>query len=80
MVEDQGPGIPPEQIDGMFERYYRARPAEEDPGIGLGLAIARGIVEAQGGEIGVTSEIGKGTTVWFTLHSAQGAAAPRSSP
>lgn len=73
-VEDQGPGIPPEQIDGMFERYYRARPAEEDPGIGLGLAIARGIVEAQGGEIGVRSELGKGTTVWFTLRATSGAA------
>ena len=70
-VVDQGQGILPEQIERLFERYYRAKPANEEPGIGLGLAIAQGIVQAHGGRIGVESELGKGTTVWFTLRAAQ---------
>lgn len=70
-VEDEGPGISPEQQAGLFERYYRVRGGNEEPGIGLGLAIAKGIVEAHGGRIGVESEPGKGTTVWFTLLSTE---------
>lgn len=67
-VEDRGPGIPPERQVGLFERYYRVRPrGGDDSGIGLGLAIAKGIVEAHGGRIGVDSEAGRGTRVWFTL-------------
>jgi signal transduction histidine kinase len=70
-VEDQGPGIPPEHRAGLFERFYRVRAdADAPPGIGLGLAIAKGIVEAHGGSIGVDSEVGQGTRVWFTLPSA----------
>ena len=71
-VVDRGPGIPPEQQVGLFDRYYRARPANDQPGVGLGLAIAKGIVEAHGGAIGVESEVGMGTKVWFTLPSARG--------
>ena len=70
-VEDEGPGIPPDQQVGLFERYYRVRTAGDEPGIGLGLAIAKGIVEAHGGRIGIESEPGKGTTVWFTLSTAE---------
>ena len=70
-VEDQGPGIPPEHRAGLFERFYRVRAASDAPGIGLGLAIAKGIVEAHGGSIGVDSEVGRGTQVWFTLPSAR---------
>jgi two-component system, OmpR family, phosphate regulon sensor histidine kinase PhoR len=66
-VEDHGPGIPSDQQAGLFERYYRSRPQAEEPGIGLGLAIAKGIVEAHGGTIGIDSDAGKGTRVWFTL-------------
>jgi signal transduction histidine kinase len=68
-VEDQGPGIPPEHRAGLFERFYRVRTDADAPGIGLGLAIAKGIVEAHGGTIGVDSEVGRGTRVWFTLPS-----------
>lgn len=75
-VEDRGPGIPPERQVGLFERYYRVRPSGgDDSGIGLGLAIAKGIVEAHGGRIGVDSEPGRGTTVWFTLRLAHTGAA-----
>jgi PAS domain S-box-containing protein len=66
-VEDQGPGIPQEQQAGLFERFYRVRTDNDAPGVGLGLAIAKGIVEAHGGSIGIDSEPGAGTRVWFTL-------------
>jgi PAS domain S-box-containing protein len=69
-VEDQGPGIPPEQQAGLFERFYRVRSDSDAPGVGLGLAIAKGIVDAHGGSIGIESEPGSGTRVWFTLPSA----------
>jgi signal transduction histidine kinase len=69
-VEDQGPGIPPEQQVGLFERFYRVRTDTDAPGVGLGLAIAKGIVEAHGGSIGIDSELGSGTRVWFTLPNA----------
>ena len=65
-VEDHGPGIPPEQQAGIFERFYRARTGDE-PEFGLGLAATRRIVEAHGGQIGLYSEPGEGTRVWFTL-------------
>jgi NtrC-family two-component system sensor histidine kinase KinB len=66
-VADRGVGIPEDQQAGLFERFYRVRPGNEEPGIGLGLAICKGIVEAHGGTIGVESLPGSGTTVWFTL-------------
>lgn len=67
-VDDRGPGIPKEEQPLLFERFYR--PRAEGPGIGLGLAIAKGIVEAHGGRIGIESEPGRGTSVWFTLPEA----------
>jgi PAS domain S-box-containing protein len=69
-VEDAGPGIPTEQQAGLFERFYRVRSDTDAPGVGLGLAIAKGIVEAHGGRIGIDSEPGTGTRVWFTLPTA----------
>lgn len=74
-VKDQGAGIPKDEQALLFERFYRSR--EHGPGIGLGLAIAKGIVEAHGGHIGIESELGRGTSVWFTLPLADdGSAAP----
>jgi signal transduction histidine kinase len=69
-VEDHGPGIPFEQQVGLFERFYRIRTDSDAPGVGLGLAIAKGIVEAHGGNIGIDSAVGSGTVVWFTLPTA----------
>jgi PAS domain S-box-containing protein len=69
-VDDQGRGIPPEQQVGLFERFYRVRTDNDAPGVGLGLAIAKGIVEAHGGSIGIDSAPGNGTCVWFTLPNA----------
>jgi signal transduction histidine kinase len=70
-VEDQGDGIAPEQQAGLFERFYRVRADSDAPGVGLGLAIAKGIVEAHGGSIGIESQVGTGTRVWFTLPAAR---------
>jgi PAS domain S-box-containing protein len=69
-VEDEGAGIPAEQQAGLFERFYRVRTDSDAPGVGLGLAIAKGIVEAHGGSISIDSELGSGTRVWFTLPNA----------
>jgi signal transduction histidine kinase len=70
-VEDQGDGIAPEQQAGLFERFYRVRADTDAPGVGLGLAIAKGIVEAHGGSIGIETQVGTGTRVWFTLPAAR---------
>ncbi|MBI2941330.1 MAG: PAS domain-containing protein, partial [Chloroflexi bacterium] len=67
-VADRGPGIAPEELPHLFERYYRTRPGQKRrEGLGLGLSIAKGLVEAQGGRIGVESRLGQGSTFWFTL-------------
>jgi signal transduction histidine kinase len=65
-VEDRGPGITMEEQPWLFERFYRVNDAK-DGRIDLGLAIAKGIVEAHAGSIGLTSAPGHGTRVWFTL-------------
>jgi PAS domain S-box-containing protein len=65
-VADTGPGIPAQELPYVFDRYYQAQRKNRD-GIGLGLSIARGIVEAHGGRIWVESEEGKGSTFFFTL-------------
>jgi signal transduction histidine kinase len=65
-VQDTGPGISPDSTDRLFEPYYRAEGGTE-AGTGLGLAIARQIIEEHGGTIGVKSDEGCGTTVWFRL-------------
>jgi signal transduction histidine kinase len=71
-VTDSGPGIPLEEQAQVFERYYRAKRADEEGvGIGLGLALAKGIVLAHGGQMGVRSRVGEGTTFWFTLPEVQ---------
>ncbi len=65
-VDDRGPGIAPEHVEHLFERYYKANVTSPD-GAGLGLFIARGIVEAHGGRIRLDSERGRGTRVLFTI-------------
>jgi signal transduction histidine kinase len=65
-VTDTGAGIPADSQARVFERHFQAE-HEAHKGSGLGLYIARGIVEAHGGRIWVDSKIGSGTTFWFTL-------------
>lgn len=68
-VRDTGIGISPEEQTRVFDRFYRSDRARSRStgGTGLGLAIASTIIEAHRGEIGLESQPGKGTTVWFTL-------------
>jgi signal transduction histidine kinase/FixJ family two-component response regulator len=68
-VRDNGIGIPQEDIPFIFDRFYRVRrgAAKEISGNGLGLAIVKSIVELHGGEIGVTSDLGKGSCFAMTL-------------
>ena len=68
-IRDTGPGIPPDQLDTIFEPFHQADSSDtrQKGGSGLGLAICRGLVTRHGGRIWATSRIGEGTTVSFTL-------------
>ena len=68
-VTDCGPGIPTEEVPHIFERFYQGRTKTRhvSVGSGLGLALAKKVVEAHGGRIWVESKVGKGTTVRFIL-------------
>jgi len=68
-VADQGSGIGPESLPYLFERFYRAPDAADGPvkGLGLGLYVCKGLVEAMGGRISVESEPGRGSTFSFNL-------------
>jgi PAS domain S-box-containing protein len=65
-VSDTGPGIPAEQLPHVFDRFWQGRQGDRR-GAGLGLSIARGIVEAHGGRIWVESPAGQGATFFFTV-------------
>ncbi len=66
-VHDTGVGIPPDDLARVFARFYRSEAAAVGPGLGLGLYITRAIVESHSGAIWIESEVGKGTTVHFTI-------------
>ena len=71
-VEDNGPGIPPEEQKMVFEKFYRGRSsASQVPGTGLGLAISKSVVEKHGGKIWVESKVGKGSRFCFALPVAK---------
>jgi signal transduction histidine kinase len=68
-IADPGVGIPPEELDSIFERFHHVESAEAHlfGGVGLGLPIARQVVEQHGGQISVVSEVDKGSTFTITL-------------
>ena len=68
-VADDGPGIPPEACERVFERFYRVDKARsrDSGGTGLGLAIVKHIVQSHGGKVWVESEVGQGAEFYFTL-------------
>ena len=64
---DHGPGIPPEDLHYIFDRYYRARQDSGRTGTGLGLSITKAILQQHGFAFGVNSAVGKGSTFWFEM-------------
>jgi NtrC-family two-component system sensor histidine kinase KinB len=67
LVEDTGKGISEEELKHLFEQFYRAPGQDQKSGVGLGLAIAKEIIRAHGGNVGAESVVGKGSTFHFTL-------------
>lgn len=71
LVRDEGPGLPPEEHERVWERFYRVPDISKHDGsgsgLGLGLYICRTIIEQHGGEVGLKSSPGNGATFWFTL-------------
>jgi signal transduction histidine kinase len=66
-VTDQGAGIPPAQQKTVFDKFARRELAGAPSGTGLGLYIAKGLIEAQGGDMGLVSNEGVGSTFWFRV-------------
>ncbi|WP_069806220.1 sensor histidine kinase [Thermogemmatispora onikobensis] len=81
LVRDEGPGVPPELQQRIWERFYRAPgiPVQEGSpvGLGLGLHICRTIIRLHGGEVGLESQPGQGATFWFALPLVQPQAAEK---
>jgi signal transduction histidine kinase len=75
-VIDTGTGIPAAEIERIFERFYRRAESRKHEGFGLGLAIARRMVDVMDGEIGATSVEGEGSTFWIRLPQAQPSPTP----
>ena len=71
-VRDNGCGIPPEDIERVFERFYRVDKSRggTEGGTGLGLAIVKHAVSAMGGDVRISSQLGKGTKVSFSIPSS----------
>jgi signal transduction histidine kinase len=71
-ISDQGVGISPEDLIPLFEKYFRVKSPTgyHVPGTGLGLPVARGIIEAHGGRIWAESKVGQGTTLYFSVPRA----------
>ena len=69
MALDTGRGIPQEDLDKVFDPFYRVplQSSDRTPGTGLGLALAKSLVQLHGGEIWVESELEKGSTFYFTV-------------
>jgi two-component system phosphate regulon sensor histidine kinase PhoR len=66
-IADTGIGIPTDDLPRLFERFFKADKSRASSGTGLGLAIVKHVVHAHGGQVGVESELGRGSTFWLTL-------------
>jgi signal transduction histidine kinase len=76
-IQDHGPGIPPEELETLFQPFQRSSvaPPDGEPGTGLGLAISRRIVEAHGGRVWAESEPGVGSVFRFSIPASEPEAA-----
>ena len=70
-VQDFGPGIPPDKLDHVFDRFYRGEEAAFTPGFGLGLPIAKSLVEGMGGTIDIESKLGIGSILILKFTAAK---------
>jgi two-component system sensor histidine kinase KdpD len=70
-VRDQGVGIPPAELEHVFDKFYRVQQMNDTSGTGLGLSISKGIVELHGGRIWAANRPGGGTTFAITLPIAE---------
>ena len=70
-IEEHGPGIPPEDLPYIFDRYYRARQDSGKVGTGLGLSITKAILQQHGFAFGVNSAVGQGSTFWFVMRDVR---------
>ena len=75
-IEDHGKGIPEEDLTRIFEKFYQSKYTRGHGGIGLGLAISKGIIDAHGGQMYVQSSVGQGSIFYFSLPVAHGDAHP----
>jgi signal transduction histidine kinase len=75
-VEDDGPGIPEAEQARIWERFYRGTAPGAVSGLGIGLAVVKVLVEAQGGRVGLISAPGQGSCFWFEVPAAPAGAAP----
>lgn len=75
-VTDTGPGIPPDQLEVVFDRFWQVAEKISRAGLGLGLYISKCIVEAHGGRVWAESCLGQGSTFYFTLPASDPASAP----
>jgi signal transduction histidine kinase len=78
-VVDTGPGIASADLPSLFEPYFRLGHDRRTDGLGLGLATVKKLAEGHHGAVGVTSELGRGSTFWFTLPRAGSADSSRES-
>ena len=80
-VHDNGSGISPEKLEHVFDRFYRGKPNPNVQGFGLGLPIAKALIEGQGGKIEIQSKSSQGTTVKISLNSTkENKSFPRGNP